>query len=95
MRFLVISRLKSSASGAEILRLASAHAKYLSRLRSEDRLKGYYLIWAPSPAPSRHTYCDVEVYEAESLKEVEVQIRKSPISSIADYEILPVLTWNE
>lgn len=91
----MISRLKPGATGAEILRLAATHASYLKRLESEGKLERHYLIWAPSSAHSKHTYCDIEVYEAESTEEVESLLKKSPIASIADYEILRVLTSDQ
>lgn len=90
----MISRLKPSATGAEILRLAASHASYLRKLETEGKLERHYLIWAPS-THSRHTYCDVEVYEAESTEEVESLLKKSPIASIVDYEILQVLTRDQ
>jgi len=95
MKFLVISKLKPSATGAEILKLAKAHANYLKRLKSEGKLERYYLIWASSRALSGHAYCDVEVYEVESREEIDAFLKKSPIAPIADYEIMQVLTYDE
>jgi uncharacterized protein YciI len=95
MKLLVIARLKPSATGAEILRLAAAHASYLKRLETEGKLERHYLIWAPSSIHPKHTYCDIEVYEAESTEEVKSLLKNSPIASIADYEILQVLTRDQ